>query len=71
MCVYFQLLQQCTDPVTEDEEEALAINRGRQDKNRSGADIPGIGVHVGYKAIMIVNVYVCVMMSLIAYKIYQ
>ena len=40
---FFQLLQQCTDPITEDEEEALTINRGRQDKNRPGADIPGNG----------------------------
>jgi len=37
----FKLLQQCTDPITEEEEEAVAINSGRQDKNRPGADIPG------------------------------
>jgi len=29
------------DPITEEEEEAVAINRRRKDKNRPGADIPG------------------------------
>jgi len=37
----FKLLQQCTDPITDEEAEALYINRGSQDKNRPGADIPG------------------------------
>jgi len=38
LSVFSQLLLKCTDPITEDEEEALA-------KNRPGADIPGNGAH--------------------------